>query len=770
MPGMGGMPLSPMGSQMQYPAGAGFANGQEMNTFATGAKARPEKPGNTIMNTGADKSHFDPHDYHPETGKIQIDSATGQAPRRCTDLACCFVFMVYMLLCLTLVFNAHRHGNMGRLTHGVDYYGRVCGVDPGVENMPFLFWCRADPESTLTPTSLDLDRPSCVPYCPASNNMSVTIPCLLKNKHQSSQVPGAQFGNVKTLVFEMQESIVQTAPYATTPRGGRYCIPDPKVAPDLNALVLSDNRALGTFSTNRFLTVLGTLGHLWWLLAICCLTSCFLGYAFNYSIKTCPRSIVYPFTYPAVILFGLFGLGFTFAFLPLADPTWGISEWYIKQNPFFQRYAPVYAAIGSYIAAVVCWLLTFCFYNMTSNFDTLSNTVSTVDLLSVAHDCQGKIPFMRWIPVFEGIAKFTLFFCGLQGFRILASEGWIEKNRIHVNGAEFAGLSRSFKPSTQDVRFWIQAVIWLYGFRWAMEIVSCFAYLIIMWCVFQWWRVKKEKGKKGSAPSGTIFEGVKNALLYHMGSLVIGALLIPMWRPWHFLYWVTSELSPDKPSGGVIGKVFECICCCCKSCIGSVKVRAKEEIQDEAAATKDGFNDVAIRSNDYIAGVEKGHALLEHSHKIVQYLYRDLWNMTLHVIAVSTCSSFSAAAVYIVVCNLDIYKKPVSEYYIADPFLVTFLAFLLSSYIVSGFMNLWDHTSDCLLYCYCWHRRWSRATVDKYIPDSLRYIVGYDDAETDRYPYYGRAKNNMYLRFWMPMFGMESSAGKEGKPKVEGRF
>lgn len=713
----------------------------------------PKAPKSDSKTTETQKSHFDPHTTHPETGKIQIDSDTGMSPRRVSDLPCCFIFLLFGLLCLTLVFNAFQHGNMGRLTHGVDYYGRVCGVDAGVENMPFLFWCRADPASTLEPAGLDLDRPSCVPYCPVSIGGNVSIPCLQPHKHNSDLVTAEQFGNKKTLVFEMQESIVETAPYATRPRGGRYCIP---TDPALADVVLSDNRALGLFSSNRALTLLGTLGHLWWLLALCCLVSIFMGFAFQYSMEHFPRSIVYPFTYPALLLFGIFGIGFAFAFLPLINSTMGISEWYMKQNPFFQRQELVEAAISSFVAAVVCFILAFCFYNMTRNWDSLNDSVSCADLLASATECQKKVPGMQWIPILEAIVKFLVFYAGLQGFSILASEGWVEKNRIHVNGAEFAGLSRVFIPSLQSELFYIQAGIWLLGFRWVLEGVSAFSHFLYCWCVFQWWRVKKEKGKKGSAPSGTICEGIKNAICYHMGSIFMGAWLIPLWRPWRFCFWAMHELdpeNPDKDQKGIIGKIITCGGCCHVPCVHSCKLRAEEEIQDEGAATKDGFNDVAIRSNDYLAGVEKGHSLLEHSHKTVQHLYRGLWRMTLHIIGVGTCSAMTSAAVYIVVANVDIYKEPVSEYYIADPFLVTFLAFLLSTYMLSGFMNLWDHTSDCLMYCYCWHRRWARKTTDQYIPDSLRFIVGFDDTEHDRYPYYGKASHNMYLRYWLPMFG-----------------
>lgn len=201
------------------------------------------------------------------------------------------------------------------------------------------------------------------------------------------------------------------------------------------------------------------------------------------------------------------------------------------------------------------------------------------------------------------------------------------------------------------------------------------------------------------------------------------------------------------------------ICCCVEIFFHAIKEQSKEVIQALDAPCKDGLNDVAIRCNEWEQATEKAHTLLEHSHRIVQTLYRDLWQTTLHIVGVTTCSSTTAGAVYIVMTQVPLYSDPVSPYYIAEPIGITVLVWLLSSYVVSGCMNLWDHTSDSLLYCYVWHRRWSRKTVDKHIPDSLRHIVGFDDTEHDRYPYYGKAKNNMYLRFWLPMFGL---GGKHG--------
>jgi hypothetical protein len=289
-----------------------------------------------------------------------------------------------------------------------------------------------------------------------------------------------------------------------------------------------------------------------------------------------------------------------------------------------------------------------------------------------------------------------------------------------------------------------------------MEAVQAFGQFVTTWSVFKWWGIKKEKGKKAKAPAGTLSTGIKNGLIYHSGSILKAAASVPQWRPWRLIYWVTAEISDGKAPTTALGKVIEfvssftCGCFGLQGCCG-LKDMSQEMIRRDDCAVKDGFNDVAIRSNDFGPGVSKAHALLEHSHKIVQFLYRDLAMSTLSVIGVCSISSLSTAFVYFMVANLDIYCDPISPLFVADPVLVTFLCWILSAYIAFGYMTIWEHSCDCLLYCYCWHRQWSRKTVLEHIPDNLRYIVGFDDTQDDRYPYYGKAANNMYLRTWMPM-------------------
>merc|ERR1711933_614767 len=63
---------------------------------------------------------------------------------------------------------------------------------------------------------------------------------------------------------------------------------------------------------------------------------------------------------------------------------------------------------------------------------------------------------------------------------------------------------------------------------------------------------------------------------------------------------------------------------------------------------------------------------------------------------------------------------------------VSVLAFFLCGHIAYGFMMLFDHTADTLLYCYAWNKKFEKdnggCSVEDYLPESLRDIV---DADLD---------------------------------------
>merc|ERR1719454_895356 len=85
----------------------------------------------------------------------------GRIRHHCTDLACVLVLLV-ALAGLGAVFGyAHQHGDMQRLFHGLNFQGKLCGIDVPE---PYLYWCQSAGQGLL-----DLGHPTCVAACPVSS-------------------------------------------------------------------------------------------------------------------------------------------------------------------------------------------------------------------------------------------------------------------------------------------------------------------------------------------------------------------------------------------------------------------------------------------------------------------------------------------------------------------------------------------------------------------------------------------------------------------------
>jgi hypothetical protein len=183
---------------------------------------------------------------------------------------------------------SRQYGDVRALSHGRDYYGRLCGVSAGVENTPFLFWCRNDAPNTGVPAGIDVLAPSCVATCPITASDQFTIPCLIQEKHRKQLIPGGAFGNQETMQIEVEESVVYTAPYPTSPRGGRFCMPKDG---NLRLSVLQDWNALHPFGRMTRMVYAGTLGHVYWIFLIVTVTAILLGYIYLYALKYCSKNL-----------------------------------------------------------------------------------------------------------------------------------------------------------------------------------------------------------------------------------------------------------------------------------------------------------------------------------------------------------------------------------------------------------------------------------------------------------------------------------------------
>merc|ERR1719240_1061202 len=225
-----------------------------------------------------------------DVGTNEFEDQSGMGPRSCTDFPCCIFFLCY-LAWMGMLFNySLENGNIKRLTHGFNYIGDLCGVDPNVANDPYLSWCGGLGFTMGVPTSLNLENPICVDSCPIDDQTKV--PCPQPSKtigpiKSGNATPGDPPGT-GVYTTEIIQQVVAVPTYPTEVFASKYCMPK-----DIHLMkqLLEDGPMGGTM--NQVMQAVGSVRRAWYLLAGIALLSLLLGYAYLIFMKIFAKPLVY---------------------------------------------------------------------------------------------------------------------------------------------------------------------------------------------------------------------------------------------------------------------------------------------------------------------------------------------------------------------------------------------------------------------------------------------------------------------------------------------
>jgi hypothetical protein len=158
--------------------------------------------------------------------------------RGCTDVLCsilliaCWAAMTFVGLCVLGVMQNDilKEGVPARLTNGMDYRGKICGVDDytntetgeNIKNLPKAYY-------------LPSGAPVCVKTCPTAEEEYTDYYC--KYAHQTSINSQTSFA-AKTALASPYMATFECAPYVETVDAWGYCVP--KAAVEALAAMAAD--------------------------------------------------------------------------------------------------------------------------------------------------------------------------------------------------------------------------------------------------------------------------------------------------------------------------------------------------------------------------------------------------------------------------------------------------------------------------------------------------------------------------------------------------
>lgn len=727
-----------------------------------------------------------------EEQKQGIDKETGIAPRRLTDCVCTFIFALYVLGMIIMVLVVKNHtvdgrqwSDVQRLTHGMDFKARLCGVDPGVEDKPFVFWCRYNvTEEARDPAGIDLWNPSCIEECPNGNYSKWLrgVECLYPQLDQlctsdemsvdrstgkmvknPCKIPTGQFGNVGMYHVQSQQSIVITKPYDTVTFGGKYCLPQKNT---LRKQILHGPVNLAV----RLHNSVGSFGRCWGVLFMATCLAIMLGYLYVLLMKTCEKFILYGFLTATLCMFTAGALFFLFSLVgvipvevsvkgpdgsdedvrkPL-DQTYYFSK-YKAHNPFFGKNTLTDAVIVSCVLGVVLMKISC---GICGTITHVAHRYAHVrELTKASFECFISMRSMLIPPALEAIWKFVLTWILAYNFQFLVAVGSYDDHRISIDGEHYKGVSAKYNFD-YSITPWI--LYYLFGCVWIIELCNSFGHFVISFSVISWYFMKKEGREKTNVPPMPAMHAVCEGVKKHFGSLCLSAALIPWVRLVRIFMWVEDESVPDKNAE------------CCKPChfltnpcqaIGKMcdgVRKTRKSMCQPACMEKKGcvdkfskmaFADIIIRSQHFFPAAERASLIILNHKACERYMGKC---RIITVVGVVSIGIICASVTYMTIVSLPSLSDPAQPGYIADPVMVAVVALFMCGSIAYGFCMLIDHVADTILYCYAWNKKFNKDTVEQFMPESIRDLVFYDKDKEDGYQFYGNAKPEMYLQTWMP--------------------
>lgn len=412
----------------------------------------------------------------------------GIAESRCTDAHALLVFLLFNYGLAVQAWRCSQRGDLRRLTRGIDFRGRLCGVNgssarAGAEG-ELLYWCSRDGETRW-------DAPICVAACPTGGERFL---CPLP--HEGEELEERSGEEVLLTSVTRQRLVPEEA--VPTRRVQNFCVPE-----DLGPQALLD-QLLGAESgwPSRLLQAAGSLASL---AAVPRLLSALLLAAVLSSVLwvLLVRASVRAFTWALLALSSLAfaGLGGT-----LLAGRGALSQQLDELQPGSK------AALGALLTVVGLCVLPHFYY---MNREKLGEAVKAVsDGCAIVL----SMPLLALLPLLELLLRLGLLLAALAGAVVLLSAAEVRPSHAHIFGQVVAGVPRSFEVTLELV-----AGLLYVGFAlvWYQELVSALSTFVIsrttVMAYFEpSWR----------APS------TLTAAVSHLGSLILGAstaacLLVP---------------------------------------------------------------------------------------------------------------------------------------------------------------------------------------------------------------------------------------------------
>mmetsp|Transcript_54941 Transcript_54941/g.98721 ORF Transcript_54941/g.98721 Transcript_54941/m.98721 type:complete len:611 (-) Transcript_54941:70-1902(-) len=570
-------------------------------------------------------------------------SEPGAPKRRCTDFICLFAFLL-SFGCLGYVIQyAYLNGNIQRLHHPVDAAGRYCGLGPDAPTEKYLYLC---PGAGLP---LALSRSVCTSECPGASN---PISC-----------PGstASWG------------------YETRKVAGKYCMPkDPFVRK-------SAVEALSSRPVFRAMLLFDQINQARSAIALAAGFAATLGIVYLLILRMGARVLLLICASSLTLLLvgsGLYFIGYYDQRDEIAEKGEFRPGEFNVEVPKNMTVAAVREVPGNEIIGTILFMagvfimLLFCCFGK-----SLEQATKTVE---ASCDCIMHMPSILFEPILHIVVKALVFGGMIYGFGLLLSTGTILSK--YEEGVSF----RTMEYSDLQVRM---IIFYMLMFCWVAELANSVSQFAISYVVQAWYFTPLDASIPSVRVTG-LFKGYFVGVVYHLGTLAFGSLLIGLLRiPQLTLDFFAAQ---SRRSGSIMGEAIACCCCLCSCCMTNFI----------GFLNKNAYMDVAIYSTSFCAAATRSARILAIEFATVGALHGMC--LIFQIIGVAFITGVGGYVSWFVLTYSDMFSNPKSEQYVQDPQIIAGVACVVCALVAMPFTIVFDHVADTMLYCFAIEKRRQR--------------------------------------------------------------
>lgn len=412
------------------------------------------------------------------------DSKGAVVSRSCTDKSTLFVFFLTLSCMVMMVLWSLVYGqaNMNRLTHAMDYAGRICGIDAEVKDKPYLYVCGLSEAGRegLYPRKLDYNSRTCVSSCPSSNTS--TIPCLgrafVYPKPSQGGVGQNGITYLQSLTFEISQSVSDQISYPTELWHGKLC----------RALEGAPNGLRNELITGRHAVsahIAGAVGNIrngFPILIIVTVLACALGYLFLWGMRKFagPLILISLIAGIAVLAVGAFFFLIGIFFSPYDE-----SSAYYQYNFIYRSIYGEQARVLTFLTGVALGALAYLMLQTTRH--AYLKIDEAVGIIFAATECifdwGAYITLNPVVPLISAFVTLTLVFMLVFFYAIAASVGDIQSRSISVNSHSYESLA---KEITYPPMWNLALALYVFGSIWICETVLGMMQMVTSYIVCCW--------------------------------------------------------------------------------------------------------------------------------------------------------------------------------------------------------------------------------------------------------------------------------------------